>query len=269
MLKAALQEWGRTCINQISIVDPYPDRPKPVLLIHGLGSEGTHWGFQFGALAQAGFRPLAPDLPGFGQSPFTGSAWRLEEVTGELAASMRGLGCASLPVVGISMGGVIAQRLALAEPELVERLVLVNTFACLRPKRIRETVYLLSRLGLASLSGPQAQASLVARRLFPQEEQEELRQLIIEEIVNANRLVYRSAMWQLALLDLRSRLREISMPVLVITGERDSTVPVENQSELARSIPGAQHVVIPDAGHAVVVDQVERFNRVLLEFLCQ
>ncbi len=71
----------------------------------------------------------------------------------------------------------------------------------------------------------------------------------------------------IALLDLRPRLAELRLPVLVITGERDGTIPPRNQNQMARRIPGAVQVVIPEAGHGVVIEQPDRVNQELLAFL--
>ncbi len=167
-------------------------------------------------------------------------------------------------VAGISLGGVVALQLALDFPQMVQRLVLINTFACLRPKRFDEASYLLGRFVVANLRGKEYQAETVAKRLFPQPEQEGLRRELVQRILQADERVYRQAMQSLALFDARKRLHEIKMPTLIISGENDTTVPLPNQMELVNGIAGAEHVVIPDAGHAVIADQVVRFNQVLL-----
>jgi 3-oxoadipate enol-lactonase len=71
----------------------------------------------------------------------------------------------------------------------------------------------------------------------------------------------------LARFDVRRRLSDIRAPTLVVTGEEDTTVPPATQRELAEGIPGAQHVTIAGAGHAVIADSPEAFNRTLLAFL--
>jgi pimeloyl-ACP methyl ester carboxylesterase len=67
--------------------------------------------------------------------------------------------------------------------------------------------------------------------------------------------------------DLSNQVNSIRVPTLIITGERDSVVPPEVQIELANQIPDAKHVFIPDAGHAVSVEQPEEFNQIILGFL--
>jgi pimeloyl-ACP methyl ester carboxylesterase len=170
-------------------------------------------------------------------------------------------------VVGISMGGTLALQLVLDWPERVDRLVLVNTFACLRPDHLGIWFYFALRFILVHTLGLPAQARAVAQRLFPQPQQSELRDQLIHQILQADPRGYRAAMRALARFDVRRRLKEIQALTLVITGQQDSTIPPRVQSLLVAGISSARQVFISGAGHAVSVEQPERFNQVLLDFL--
>lgn len=254
-------------MSQIHYLDPHPDGCPAVLLLHGLGATGASWTLQLPALAAAGYRPLAPDLPGFGDSPYDGRGWSIPGVAARMAALLEELGTGPAHIVGISMGGVIAQQLALDFPALTRSLVLVNTFAVLRPATWKGWLYFLWRFIIVNTLGLEAQAKFVARRIFPEPQDAPLREVLIASISSADRRAYRRAMLALGLFDSRPRLAQIRAPALVLTGERDSTVAPARQRLLADGIPGARQVVIPDAGHAVSVDQPEAFNRLLLDFL--
>jgi len=115
--------------------------------------------------------------------------------------------------------------------------------------------------------GLSTQAQMVANRLFPDPEQEELRQELIKQINQADPKGYRAAMRALGRFDVVSRLNEIKTPTLVITGDRDTTVPLPLQQNLVQRIANARHAVIPNAGHAVSVEQPQIFNETLLQFL--
>lgn len=251
----------------INYYDPAPENKKPILLLHGLGADGRSWRFQTSALASAGYRPIAPDLPGFGKTPSNGLHWDITNISQLIIDWMQGMFQTPVPVVGISMGGVVALQLTLTCPALVDQLVLVNTFACLRPHNLHGMSYLVKRFILAAFRGSASQANMVAYHLFPNPDQADLRQAITELILASDPRVYRTAMRELALFDVRNRLNEIHLPTLVISGELDTTVPLETQGELARGIPGAYQVIIPGARHAVIADQADRFNEVLLSFL--
>jgi pimeloyl-ACP methyl ester carboxylesterase len=170
-------------------------------------------------------------------------------------------------VVGISMGGAIAIQIALDNPHLVDKLVLVNTFSHLRPEKASVWAYFALRFLLVHTTGMATQAKAVAKRVFPHPEQAELRRLLCNQILQADPAGYRAAMRALAAFDVRRRLSEISLPVLVITGGQDTTVPPVAQLDLANSIPNARQVVISQAGHAVSVDCPEEFNRSVIDFL--
>jgi len=250
----------------IRYLDPYPAGKRAVLLLHGLGADGESWGLQFPALAGAGFRPLAVDLPGFGASPAPAGRWRIRVAARAAAGILEPLGIEQADVVGLSMGGVAAQLIALETPHLVRRLVLVSTFACLRPKVWSETAYLLRRFAAANLRGVRYQAAAVAWRVFPDADQVVLRDILVQKILTADPKVYRAAMRGLALFDSRPHLTSIRQPTLIISGEHDTTVPPQAQCELT-AIPGSRQVIIPGGNHAVIADQPEAFNQALLAFL--
>lgn len=254
-------------MTNLHFLDPNPAGSPAVLLLHGLGSNGSMWTLQFEALIGLGMRPIAPDVPGFGDSRYDGRGWSLRRVANELASLLDELETGPAHVVGLSMGGVIAQQFALDFPERVCKLALVSTFCVLRPNSLSQWLYFFQRLVVVHLLGLERQSKLVARRVFPGPGQESLREMAAAQIASADPRAYRAAMRALGLFDSRRRLKQIRVPALVITGERDSTVSPARQKTLADGIPGARQVVIPDGGHAVAIDQEAAFNRVLLDFL--
>jgi 3-oxoadipate enol-lactonase len=104
-------------------------------------------------------------------------------------------------------------------------------------------------------------------RLFPSDDQVTIRKAFIQQILEGDENTYQQAMRSLAFVNLEKDLRQIRQPVLVISGAEDTTIPLVVQTKLAASISQAKHVIIPNAGHGVIVDQAERFNQVLLDFL--
>jgi len=170
-------------------------------------------------------------------------------------------------VVGLSMGGTIAQQFALDTPHLTRKLVLVSTFAVLRPDTLSGWLYFIQRFILVNTLGLPAQAKVVAQRIFPGPHYGQLREKLVDTISRADPRAYRKAMASLGLFNSVSRLGEIKVPTLVVTGANDTTVTPARQQSLVDGIPAARQVIVPDAGHAVPVDQAERFNRELLAFL--
>jgi pimeloyl-ACP methyl ester carboxylesterase len=260
--------WLRPDGGALHYRDENPRGSRAVVLLHGLGATAASWELQFPALTAAGWRILAPDAPGFGRSdPFPGGPVTIERTGRLLAAWLRAVAVPPLAVVGISLGGTHALALALDHPELVTRLVLVNTFARLRPRALSVWFYYALRLLLVHTVGLEAQARAVTARIFPRPEQADLRRQLVAQIGQADPAAYRATMRALARFDVSARLPLLSIPTLVVTAGADSTVPPAVQAELRAALPAARQVVVADAGHAVSVDHPAEFNAHLLNFL--
>lgn len=247
--------------------DPYPDNQKCILLLHGLGTDSTSWGMQFASLGLAGFRPIAPDIVGFGGSAYDGRGWSFERVASLLRNFVVDLGVAPVHVVGLSMGGVIAQQFVIDYPDLVNKVVLASTFSSLTPANLNHAFYLLLRLVVVHTVGLNAQAKIVARRIFPEPDQAQWREIVEKQIALADPRAYRAAVRSLGLFNSTRLLQKIQKPVLVISGAEDTTVSLKLQRQLAGAINGAVHHVIPNGGHAVSVDHPDEFNKALVAFL--
>lgn len=244
-----------------------PNGNQVMLLLHGLGATCESWQLQFPALLEAGFRVLAPDMRGFGGSTFPGGSNNSELMAHDMILFLERLEVENCHIIGISMGGTIALHQTLIKPALVDSLILTNTFAKLRPKKVRTWFFYVYRLVLMHLFGMQSQAKFVAKKLFPKPEHVELREEFINEVCQANPKGYRSTVRSFARYDLSAQIKKINVPTLIITGENDSVVPPEVQNELANQIPNSQHIIFPGAGHAVSVEHPKTYNKVILDFL--
>jgi pimeloyl-ACP methyl ester carboxylesterase len=253
--------------HNLAFLDPAGDSKPVVLLLHGLGADAESWFYQFPALISAGYRPIAPDIPGFGRSKGYPRRWSVKHTARILADWLTQSGIEQFCLVGHSMGGVVAQELALACEKRIEKLILVNTFAHLRLRFFREARYLIRRFITLNLKGLDEQAVQVAERVFPHPSQAEWRKLAIEKISQSDPKVYKQAMMSLAIFDARRQLHKLKMPALVISGEGDSTVALPIQTEMVKAMPDARQLVIQNAGHAVFLDQPQVFNQALINFL--
>ncbi|HLW01342.1 MAG TPA: alpha/beta hydrolase [Ktedonobacterales bacterium] len=218
---------------------------QPVVFLHGLWNSSDEWKRVFDHFSPR-YRLYAPDLPGNGQSPAR-LPWRLREVAALLAAWMRALQMPPATIVGHSMGGALAIILAAAEPQLVNRLVLVNA------------------------------VGLPIQRPF-------LRRLTSagQGIANHQNLRYTSrygdprflqslATWQatneVLTCDLRPDISRIHCPTLIIWGIRDPLLPTQSAVALQRAIQGAELVMLPNVRHHPSRQVPESFDHMLEEFL--
>jgi pimeloyl-ACP methyl ester carboxylesterase len=220
-------------------------RGDPLVLIHGLCGSSRWWRKNVPELAQR-FRVYTIDLIGFGHSRRSGR-FVLDEASARLQSWMDEVGIERPHVVGHSMGGLITARLALEAPARIGRMCLVSATVLpfgwgyfghgVRLARALPLVPLafLFVLGLDSLrAGPAT-------------------------LIRATRELLRS--------DLRQHLERISTPTRAIWGERDPMVPKELGAQVAAAIPGADLVLIKDAGHVPMWEQPTAFNRAVIKFL--
>jgi 3-oxoadipate enol-lactonase len=251
-------------------LDENPAAGMCVLLLHGLGANSDSWQLQIPVLTQAGFRVLAPDLRSFGRTGFPGST-SIAAMAADCRELLDALQIAETVVCGISMGGNVAQQIALDYPQRTTCLVLINTFAHLRPPRLRTWIYFVWRFILIYLFGLESQARIVAKSLFPRPDQEIYRHELYQQVIMADPRGYRATMLALARFDSRLRLPGLRIPALIITSSDDTTVPPPLQTELVDLISGARQQIVPAAGHAVIVEKPEIVNHTLLRFLgnCQ
>lgn len=238
-----------------------------VLMLHGLGATGESWQFQYPALIASGFRVIGPDFRGVGKSTYPGGKNNVRKNSDDMAELLQLLKISSVHVVGISMGGTVSLQLVLDHPSLVQSLILVNTFATLRPKRISYWLFYAVRLAMIQLLGLPIQARYMMNRLLPLAEHETLREELYSQIIQSNPQGYRSMMKSFVHFDVTENLNTINVPTLVIIGENDSVVPPEIQHELAGKIPNARLAIIPNAGHAVIGEKPVEFNRIICNFL--
>ncbi|NPV57220.1 MAG: alpha/beta hydrolase [Anaerolineae bacterium] len=253
-----------------SVLDPNPSGYPTLVLLHGLGASKDSWVFQIDPFVKANMRPVAMDIPGFGEAPPPPHCkWEIPKVAGDLARQIKSITDEPVILIGLSLGGCLSLQIILDHPGIVGGAVLVNTFASLRNSHPSEVLYFLRRGFSIGLAGMEKQAALVAERVFPHPGQELYRQTVINEILASDPVVYRRAMIELFRLNLAPRLPEIDCPVLIISGEEDSTVSKRTQEVLVGSIRSSTQVIISDSGHATPVDQPEAFNAEVIKFVSQ
>jgi len=262
----------------------------PLLLIHGLGSSAAvEFYYNLEDLA-AHHQVMAVDLPGFGQSDKPPLEYTIDLFTRVLRDFMASLGLAKASVMGVSMGGRVALGLALDAPAMVDRLVLVDALGVGQPRRVLAYRLLLTRgLGELTLSGTARALRGMNPRTIRRFWGWYLRRpgsvdtiLSDDRISNHSRLLstpayraaYLSALRSIAgtrrLRDgvvVEARLSDLSMPTLLVWGRHDHIFPVAHAEAAARRIRGARMEIFEASGHTPQMEEPERFNRLVLDFL--
>lgn len=242
----------------------------PVVLLHGWSAFKELWWSTLLALAPHA-HAYAPDMPGHGDSPLHGSAG-MRQVAERIARFCAALGRDRIVLVGHSMGGNIALELALARPDLVERLVLVDPAVQPTEMPVYTRSYLDQTFGWAALRTSMAAARQlsVVGRFVPHAHQGGV---VLPALRRVTYLARHDADALRALLDslfdnpIGPRLAEIHVPTLVISGEFDPLVPPPLSRRVAEAIPGARYAVVRRAAHNPMDERPREFNAILLDFL--
>ena len=233
-----------------------------VLLLHpGLG-DSRSWGPQVEALAAGGHRPIAPDLPGYGNEPLKpGRLSYVEHVAGLLEQPAA--------VVGCSFGGRVALELAVEHPDLVERLVLVN--AALPGWEWSDEVGQAHEEEDAALDRGDLDAAADANLFWlGPGASEEVRDLV-RTMAKRNFELVLPVYEQVEAVQLdppvTERLGEIGVPTLIVLGAEDVSDMGEIAVILEREIPDTRTATIEGAGHVPSLERPDELNRLLLDFL--
>ncbi|HEY7347270.1 MAG TPA: alpha/beta hydrolase [Ktedonobacterales bacterium] len=218
---------------------------QPVVFLHGLWNSSGAWERALD-LFSPHYRLYAPDIPGHGQSPAR-LPWRLREIAALLGAWMRSLKMPPATIVGHSMGGALAIMLAAAEPQLIDRLVLVNA-AGLPMQRPFLRAVMSAGLGFTNRQN----ARYTSRYGDPRRVQA---------------LAVWQAMDEALACDVRPDLRLIRCPTLIIWGLRDPLLPAQSAVVLQRLIQDAELVMLPNVRHHPSRQVPDAFDSILGDFL--
>lgn len=245
---------------------------SPLILIMGLGADSSVWEEHVKAYEKH-FTCYLIDNRGVGLSPKPLGPYTITEMAADVAALMEEVGIERASVTGISMGGAIAQCLAIDFPEKVSRLVLVSSWAscssymkqvfehfkCMRATTKLEDFMMLLQLWIWSPDYVANNVSVLS----------EDRDSLLTAENPQPRQGFEGQCDACITHDTQDRLCEISVPTLVTVGDRDIFTPIECSELLAEKIPGARIEVFENAAHTHHWEALDRFNSVTTQFLLE
>jgi pimeloyl-ACP methyl ester carboxylesterase len=254
----------------------------PLLLIMGFATDSVAWMFQVPAFA-ARYRTITFDNRGVGRSSKPSGPYTIHEMADDALGLLDHLGVPRAHVLGLSMGGMIAQELTLRHPERVRSLVLAATYPEPDEEIERTRQFTLDQLGGRISAAGELQIDLAAinplmlfQHLLPLVFSQEFIATQLPKLMQlfAGALQYGFSMEAIlgqmeALMGHKAtdRLHRIAVPTLVVTGDADRLIPPANSEILAANIPGAQLVRLPGGTHGFNIEQPDTFNRTVLDFL--
>jgi pimeloyl-ACP methyl ester carboxylesterase len=240
---------------------------EPLLMIQGLGYGRSGWGPALQLLAQR-FKVVTFDNRGFGGSEITPGPYTTAQLARDALAVLDAAGVERTHVIGISLGGMIAQELVLAAPQRVQKLVLCSTTPG-GPKSVpmpEKTVALMGRQ--AQLDPQEAMRLFVENALSPEPPAGLMDEIVSYRMENPpDGAGWDSQASAGAAHDALARLGEIRVPTLVVHGTADNVVDAGNAPLLAHAIPGARLELLEGVGHLLPWERPEEFVALVEEFL--
>jgi pimeloyl-ACP methyl ester carboxylesterase len=242
---------------------------EPLLLIQGMSANHLHWGDDFLGLLREDFELIAYDHRGIGHSDRVGEPFTISELADDALGLLDALDLQSVHVMGISMGGMIAQELALAHPERVRTLTLGCTYCGGAGSRTTDAE-IVQRLGELFLTGRTEEAlrygfEVNVSPAYAQDPAHYEQVTRIAAELPASLDVLMLQMQAIAAHDTSERLPALAVPTLVIHGSEDRMLPAENGRMIAGLVPGARLELLQDVGHAFWWERPELVAQMLRE----
>ena len=230
----------------IDCTEPWRSGAPPAVLIHGLGTDRRLWLYQVPA-----FCPRVPtllvDLRGHGRSSAPPGEWTVADMARDVVRLLRVLGVEKAHLVGLSLGGMVAQQFALDSPYATASLVLADTMAGPRrgeEPRLREAAAFIAANSMRDIAESRVTAA------FSDAVDPGMRRHFIEQVALNDKASYERAARAVFSFNVRERLAEIAAPTLVVIGDADRTFPLPWMEDVAAGIRGARTVRLAGAGHA-------------------
>ncbi len=243
---------------------------RTVLLVNGLADDLESWGYQVPALLEAGYRVVSFDNRGIGRSSRPPGPYSVADLAADAKALVVHLGLTDIDLMGVSMGGMVAQAYALEHPQDLRSLTLACTFAAPGPFCSRMFSMWADTARAQGVPAVMRDVTLWAFTLpFFQERAAELAEF--EAAMGELDMDVDAYLAQLAVIqqhDSTARLGGIATPTLVLAGEQDILIPTALSKDLHALVPGAEWRTTA-GGHACIWEFPAEFNRAFIEFLDQ
>ena len=256
------QHTLHTPTQTLEVHDTGPADGRVILLLHSLGTSAAVWDPIMPALVAAGFRVLRPDMRGHGLTAATPGPYTMDGLAHDALAVLEQLGIHQAAIVGLSIGGLIAQQLAYLAPNRVTALVLMDTALAIPPASLwHERAATVRAHGMGELVD-----AVLARWITPAaplHAAETLRAMILATPPEG----YAACCEAIAVTDFHSQTSRLATPTLVIVGAEDPSTPVAAAEALRDAIAGARLEIIDAASHIPTAEQPAAVAGALLRFL--
>lgn len=247
----------------------------PVLFAHGVTLSSRLWSKQFDSFPAAGFKAIAFDSRGHGQSTVGESGHSIDNLADDIRTLLETLDLHGATLVGHSMGGMAIQAFTIRHPDIAHDrtcgMVLMSTAARMRMSDARRTRNTLERLAgvtpdVGLLLRQKNLGFLIARVGFGEDPNPSHVEATRQMLASCSRPTLRDAGRALLSLDLRGGLRNVTLPTLVLAGALDAVTPAREGREIADLVPGARFEEFAGAGHMLMYERSEEVDKLIIEF---
>lgn len=260
----------RASVNGLKLYYEIEGDGAPVVLIPGFAAGRWIWFKQTADLSRD-FRVIIFDPRGVSASDKPEGPQTISLLAGDVAHLLETIGVESAHIVGASFGGFVAQEFALKYPAMTRKLVLCCT-SFGGPNHVAPSTDTLAALastkGLNSEERMRANLLLAFTPEYVRREVSEVDRIVRLRATNeVPEHIYLSQLQAAMSFNAESRLDQITSPTLVLSGDADVIVPMQNSRNLAAMIPGAELKIVAGGSHTFFIEQADQFNRIITEFL--
>lgn len=261
--------------NGASVAERNGAAGQPIVFAHGITLTSQVWARQFRSFPEAGFRAIAFDGRGHGESKVGESGHSIENLAEDLRTVLTRLDLRDAILVGHSMGGMAVQGLAVHHPDvLAERvrgIVLLSTSPRSFASDAHRTRHSLQRVAglvpdVGAVMRQRNLGLLIARAGFGDDPDPRCVEATRQMLGGTSRETMREAGRALLELDFTDELPELRVPTLVIVGSADLLTTPRESRTIADLVPGAELVELPRAGHMLMYERTEELDRLVMEF---
>jgi pimeloyl-ACP methyl ester carboxylesterase len=257
-------------LNGINITYDVVGTGKPLLLIMGLGGDSSHWSLQIPVLAQY-YQVITLDNRGAGRSDAPVDGYSIAVMAEDAALLLEHLQITNVHVLGFSMGGYIAQHLALNHPTKIKSLLLSHTAA----KSPERTLYLMATLAKMAAEGISRELRIrvtipwmfSAEFLANEAQLNNLTQLALNPLYPQSKQGYIGQVDAIRQHDTRALIHQLKMPILLLTSREDLLIPWQTMQTLQQQLPHAKLHILERGGHCSYIENAADYNQTILQFL--
>ena len=236
-----------------------------LVLLHGLGSSTKDWDLQIPVLSPK-YRVIAPDFRAHGLSTRMPEKQGVEYMKEDVKELLKELNILKASFIGFSMGGAVSFQLAYDYPEMVDKLIIVNSGPDFNNPNSTGVDLLAERTKLIKENGFEYLAEKISEGMFPEDSQLTWKSDFKKRVVQNDEDAYLYTFGELMKWGLGSKLAEITHPTLVVASDKDYT-SVDYKQSYAKEMQNAKVVIVENSRHGVVLDAAEKLNEEILKFL--